>query len=510
MHELDGRAITQVVSGPAGLAVAGTRPGTVYALAADGDVVWKQDVGAPMRTAPAATPAGVVAVPRGDTAYALTPTGEVAWTLPIDNERPEAAVVRMASPVGIPGGDVAIATLAGNVHRVNANGTVEWTYAFGGDLAVEATPAVTNDGDVVAAAFPPGREGEGHLARIDGDTGSVDCPDCWRLEIGSQVVGAPTAVADAVLVPLRDGNAVQSRSLSDGSLRWETAFDDSVPASPSLHEDLALVGDIRGTVRALQLSGGQVEWEFNPLGDDPDPGDLATSECSALTVADSAAVDAAGVAWTPFWRADICSGFPPQDSRESPFYRLDAETGEILDRARYPKANHGPSLLGSGVWTGSDQGGVRVYPSRSLGIALHQETSPGEVLLIVNTDLEGAWSISIGDEFSREGQGQPPHVVRAEIPPGEYTLAVDVASAHTTGDLTVPEDDEAGDDAQPAGDPPGPDDENGEEAPPDADPPDDEGTRPAENGSQDAQSTPAGVLAVLVGILAATRGRRRA
>lgn len=440
-HALDGRVITQPIEGPAELAIAATRAGSVYVLDAQGEAVWRADVGEPVRTAPTWTGSHVVVAPRSDTAHAFTLTGEEAWTVEIGNDRDtsrgeEIRLVRMASPVAHPGGGVIVADLEGEVQRVADDGGVEWTYAFGEDLAVEATPAITGEGDVIAAAFTPNQEGRGFLARIDGDTGNTDCGNCWRVDIGAQVVGAPTVTGDRVLVPLRDGDALQARSLRDGSLRWETAFDDSVPASPSLHEGLAIVGDIRGTLRAVQVSGGVIEWEFNPLGDDP-AGELTTSQCTALTIADSVAVDRGGTAWVPFWKADICSGFPPEDSRESPFYLLDAGTGEVLDRERYPKANHGPALLGNGVWVGSDEGGVRSYPHGS-GIATFVRTQPGEALLVVNTDETGSWSISWDGNVTRSGEARPPVFNTVELSPGEHSYRITAGDGAVSGTARVP------------------------------------------------------------------------
>lgn len=151
--------ITQVVEGPAGLAIAGTLGGQVVAVDAAGETVWRVDVGGPVRTAPAWTGEHVVVVPRADAAVALNPDGSKAWTLPIENVRSSASLVRMASPALHPSGDVIIATLAGTVHRVTADGSTVWTHAMGGQRAVEATPAITPNGHVLAAGFVPARRG---------------------------------------------------------------------------------------------------------------------------------------------------------------------------------------------------------------------------------------------------------------------------------------------------------------------------------------------------------------
>lgn len=427
---LDGRVLTQVVEGPASLALAGTVPGSVVALDAAGEVVWQRSLDAEIRTAPLWTGEHVVVLPRGDRAYAFDAAGDEAWTLPVDNHR-GATLVRMASPVEHPSGDIILATMAGKVHRVMPNGSTVWTAEIGEDEAIEATPAITSEGDVVAAAFEPGRDEHGLLARIDGDTGDT----VWEREIGAQVVGAPTVIADTVLVPLRDGNALEARALSDGSQRWETAFDASITASPTLHEGKAIVGDIRGTLRALEISGGREAWSFHPRGDDPDVNAL---QSATYTIADSVAVDGTGTAWVSYWVADLTDSgcCPPQDSTQSPVYRLDAGDGELLHRQTHPKAHHGPSVHATGVWAGSDEEGVRAWP-KGPSLEAHAWAKGGQARLVVNTDRSGPWSIEWGQQVRDEGQGRPPPLAQQTLEAGTHTVTVTVEDARASDTVTI-------------------------------------------------------------------------
>jgi outer membrane protein assembly factor BamB len=495
---VDDQVLTQVTEGPAGLALAGSLGGTVYAVDASGEVVWQADVGDEIRTAPLWTGEVVVVAPRGDRVHAFTPEGEEAWTVPIANDR-GATLVRMASPVEHPSGDVIVGTMDGTVHRLTPQGSTVWMTTIGEDDAVEATPAITPGGDVIAAAFEPGREGRGFLARLDADTGERT----WQLDIGSQVVGAPAVVADTVLVPLRDGNAVQARSLSDGSLIWETAFDSRVPASPSLHEGLAIVGDIRGTVRALEVSGGKIAWEFNPLSDDPD---VELGGSGRYTIADSLAVDDEGVAWVPYWvfEAGCC---PPSDSVRSPIYRLDADDGEILDRRSDAKANHGPALHTTGVWTGSDEQGVRSFPLDP-SLQLDARTDAGQARLIVNTDATGDWRIATGDRTLDEGQGRPPTVSGYDLDPGQHNLTVTVDDLASQATVEIEADDGDDDPARPEDqDPSAPADEAEPEPEPSSE---DEEPNTSEGGAEDPQPAPLAAWAAWLAIGLAAGVRRRA
>jgi outer membrane protein assembly factor BamB len=438
-------SIVQVVEGPAGLALVAGLDGTVHAVDAAGETVWTADVADELRTAALWTGEHVLVVPRSDEAVALTPEGEVAWTLPIGNERPSATVVRMASPALHPTGDAVVATLAGQVHRVTPDGEVAWTHEVGGDRSVQATPAVLPGGDVIVASFVPGEEDAGVLERLDGATGDPE----WGREIGAQVVGAPAAVDDRVLVPLRDQTAVEARSLDDGTRLWNVGFDDRVTMSPAVHEGTAVAGDVRGVLRGIDVASGDVEWTFNPLEDDPDQSALAGTECTVLTIADSPAIDGEGVAWTPYWNANICEGFPPRESGPSPVYRIDAASGERLDRNRYDEANHGTALHATGVWAGTDEGGVRTWP-RTGTLQAEAFADGAEVTLVTNTDRTGSWSLDWGTD-EQAGEGSPPVLTAGTLPLGEHTITVTVDGATTTTEVTVaqqadPADDGSGDD----------------------------------------------------------------
>ncbi len=422
------RIVAQVIEGPGSLAVVGTVGGELLAIDARGNVVWRVDVGAEIRSAPAWTGELVVVAPRSGEALAVDPTGTPFYRAPIGNDRSGVDLVRMASPAVLPGGDVIIGDLEGEVQRLNRIGAPVWTYSFPGGLAVEATPAIVpGSEDVIVAAFEPGREDEGLLVRLDGLTGEEE----WREQINSQVVGAPTVVGQRVLVPLRDGDALESRSLQDGSLQWSRAFDDHLTASPSLHEDLAIVGDIRGVLRGIDIQDGSVAWTFSPLQNDPNVDHVGTS--TATTVADGVAVDSRGRVWVAYWTVDLTQGFPPQDSTSSPFYILDADTGERQERTRFDKASHGPSLHATGVWAGSDEGIVRHWPVGGV-LEIEAFTSASEVTLVTNTATRGPWSIDWGTEHHVEGSGQPPAISSRSMSRGEHTITVTVGdrSASTT------------------------------------------------------------------------------
>lgn len=500
---LDGRVITQPTEGPAGLALAGSLAGTVAAVDATGSIAWQQDVEGEMRTAPAWNGETIVALPRGDQAFGLRADGEIAWTLPVANER-DAQVVRLASPALLPSGDAILATLQGDVHRVAPDGTQRWNTSLESGGSIQATPAIDDNGDVYVAAFEPGREGEGQLVRLDGATGEQE----WSISIGAQVVGAPTVHADRLLVPLRDQQVLQARSLADGALKWERGFDDRITASATIHEDLAILGDVSGTIRAIETSGGRERWAFDPLDDDPQVDPVSGA---AYTVADSVAVDDEGIVWAPYWVADLSTCCPPTGSEESPLYRLDAANGEMLDRYQHRKAIHGPALHGTGVWAGTHDEGLRWFANEP-SLQLHATGLDGEALVVTNTAHEGDWRIATDEEVLDEGTGRPPVTTTAPLDPGTHriTVTVDEASASTTvtveggaGDATDDGTDGDGEADDPSTAPDDPDGADGDEAPAE-----DEDT--ANDSGSEPQDAPLGVAVALTAVLAAVGVRARA
>lgn len=503
--ELDAEVITQPVEGPASLAIAGTLGGDVVAVTATGEIAWRADVGGPVRTAPAVTGDRIVVAPRSDQAVALTPQGERAWMVPIGNDRQRAGgdeilFVRLASPAVHPDKDVIIAGLEGQVQRVTPDGRVQWTWDAPDGEAIEATPAIDGAGNVVVASFTPNQEGEGTLTRLSGDDGSK----LWQVEIGSQVVGAPAVVGSRVIVPLRDGNAVEARALSDGVQDWETPFDDSVPVSPTIGDDLVYAGDIRGVTRAMWVANGTVKWTFSPLEQETEDTLMGAGECTIQTRADSSALDSAGHLWVPYWNANICSGtFPPSDSGSSPFYLLDARTGERLSRDRFDKAAHGPSLQASGVWAGSDEQGLRHWPHGKL-LSIRTSVDDATVTLVTNTDRTAGWTIAWGDGSTEEGDGAPPvFTTHTYEDAGEYRITVEAGDASVTdAPITITEDAAEGSSQD--------HDPNGSDAGDGSADPGSGGDGSDGTGGDEGNDAPLGGLVGLIALAAAAWGRRRA
>lgn len=492
---LDEDVIAQPVQGPASLALAGTLDGTLYAITATGDEAFRANLGGEIRNAPLWTGEHIIVLPRSDTTHALTPTGEEAWTLPVDNERPDATVVRMASPTLHTSGDTLLPTLSGELHRVTPDGAIEWTHDTRDDRSIQATPAITPHGNILLASFTPGEADQGLLELLDGDTGQPH----WDRLIDSQIVGAPTIIGDIVLLPLRDGNALQARALAQGDLEWTVDFDDRITMSSSLHQDLAIAGDISGVLRGINLETGDVEWSFHPTDDDPDYSPIGFVDVLAL--ADSPAIDENGHAWVPYWNAEI-PPFPPEDSKESPFYILDVhDDAAIIDRETYDKAAHGPALLDTGVWAGTDEQRLRAYPIPDI-LRTDAYVQEQTVTLVTNTGLTGDWTIDWGPR-QETGTGTPPVFAHETLEPGDHTITVTIDDASTQTSITVPSNDASQDDENPEDETPS-DDATSQEA----DPPTGPGEGSGDPGEEDAIPLP--LLAPILAVLFAARRRPRA
>ncbi len=490
---LSGDAIAQPIQGPANLALVGTLAGSLHAITATGDEAFQTELDGEIRTAPLWTGDTIIVLPRSDTAYALHPDGETAWQIPVENSRPDADVVRMAAPTIHPDGSLLLPTLSGTLHNVHPNGTPDWTHDAGQDRSIQSTPAITSDGTILLASFTPGG-GDGLLEAL--------APDGTLLQsepLDAQVVGAPALTDDLALIPLRDANTVQARHLDDlASTAYEVSFDYRVTMSPVLHDGLAVAGDASGNLVGFDASTGEIAWSFHPNQDDPEQSPLSGTTATAgqqplqqpgvpidvLAVADSPAVDEHGHAWVPYWNVDTTT-FPPEDSRESPFYILDIhDEAEIIDRQTYPKAAHGPSLQPTGVWTGTDEGLLRAFPLPE-NLHIHAHAQGPTVTLLTNTDHRGDWTIDWGSEQLQTGTGSPPALATRELPAGTHEVTVTVADATASTSVTIQED--------------SPDTGQADDA-----------EAPTTGGGSGEDAIPTPLRAVLIALALAAWGRRRA
>ncbi|SEW13203.1 outer membrane protein assembly factor BamB family protein [Natrinema salifodinae] len=155
-------------------------------------------------------------------------------------------------PVAV--GDTAYAVIpdAGSIVALAAdNGRERWrrTIEYDEATVTPRRPAV-RDGTVFVTAWP-------HQVRaFDAETGA----ERWRTDHPEQMVLAPTATTNGLLVPSRSGLRLYEAD-GDGDTRWKRDFDGNATAGAAAVADgRVFVADGTESLRALDLETGEEEW----------------------------------------------------------------------------------------------------------------------------------------------------------------------------------------------------------------------------------------------------------
>lgn len=200
---------------------AATGFGEVVALGmADGSVLWRQRVGAPMRAAPAAEDGRVVVVTRDNSAFGLdAETGAFLWTLP-GTSAGAPGTLKGASPA-ISDGVAILPFMSGELVAVRASsGRVLWADALAGGrrgLALASISDVSGD-PVIAGVGVFAANLSGQFVAIDGRSGRRG----WIRTMGST---NPVWPVGATLFLLDHDARLMRLAAATGETIWATQLD---------------------------------------------------------------------------------------------------------------------------------------------------------------------------------------------------------------------------------------------------------------------------------------------
>lgn len=314
----------KVFSSPAvvdGVVYVGSADGNLYAVrASDGSLVWKFASRLSIASSPAVVGGLVYFSSTDGSIYAVTvDKGELKWKFRTEGERrfaapgihgippahemmPDPFDTFLSSPVVV-GGRVFIGSGDHNVYALDAAaGTLVWKFATGD--VVHASPAVV-DGVVYIGSwdryfyaldassgamkwkFETGDDQQihnqigiassaavidgvvlfgcrdGHFYAVDAKTGEKKWAEDNKM---GWVIASPAVKDGVVYFPTSDGTQFKAITIATGALVWRTVNKAVSFSSPAIAGDVVYFGAHDGWLRALDLTTGEVRYEFQTDG----------------------------------------------------------------------------------------------------------------------------------------------------------------------------------------------------------------------------------------------------
>lgn len=219
------------------------------------------------------------------------------------------------------------------------------------------------------------------VAETDDDERHSDAgEEIWRTEIGNHVHTSPTVTEDIVLVGKEDPSQAENESLyaldpSSGEIRWALETQFSVLSSPTLVNGIVFVGTHDNLLYAVDAESGTIRWRFEAddyIQSSPTVKDgmvfFGSHDESVYALdANSSAVD-----WT--FKTDgavessptVLDGMVFVGSRDSCVYALDADSGTPLwEFETESMVNTSPTVGDETVYVGSWDGNVYALDAAS-------------------------------------------------------------------------------------------------------------------------------------------------
>ena len=225
----------------------------LWALNQDGSLKWNCDIGLIWSSSPAISGDGTIYIGCEDGLYAIEDSityGRLKWTYPTGYD--------INAPILV-GNDGTIYAAAGQLHAIDAAGSLKWTYHIG-IASSSGGPAPSLDGSTVyiqhATAF------DYYLAAID-TNGTVK----WECHIGSAPFNfsesTPAVGSDSTIYfPLFDGGDLVAIN-PNGTIKWVCPDIDAVRySSPAVGPgDTIYVGSMNGDLCAVNPDG-TLKWSY--------------------------------------------------------------------------------------------------------------------------------------------------------------------------------------------------------------------------------------------------------
>ena len=231
-----------------GIVYAPSNDGRLYALDADGSLLWTFETGHYIWAQPQLSEDAVYVGSMDHYVYAISKDGEELWSAEM-----EGAVV--GSPQLSDDGDLLfVGSIGGKMAALDTrNGQPAWTYDGGGSVnSIWGKPLLV-DGTLYFA------DSSGQLFALNAEDGTP----IWQTEFDGGVVGGITAIADGLVLATNEG-LVKAYNF-DGSPKWEATLEGESFQEPVANQDMLVAGTINGEslLYGFNLTGVQL-WSTTP------------------------------------------------------------------------------------------------------------------------------------------------------------------------------------------------------------------------------------------------------
>ncbi len=321
---------------------------------------------------------------------------------------------------------------------------IMWTSDVGiqawlnGPIVVGDTVVVGTAGDVRTA--PDGRDG---VVAVDLRSGEEQ----WRFVAGNDVNGV--ASDGEIVVATGDEGAVWALDLDTGEEVWTTTYEVPVFTNPLFVDDIVVVGDAAGMVRALAVTDGTERWSARLDG--PIRGGPASDGTLVYAAAEFGEVGAFTMSGFRMWTTAVSHPGVPSGARVTVLAAPTVVDDLVVVSVRSDAGLEGPALValdkfvGTVRWHGTDpagtgslRGSVRVSASRH-GSDLVFSGSPATGLAAVDAGNGTVkWVAELGVECAQQVSspvvaGDLVYLARME----GSLHAVDAASREEVWDLAL-------------------------------------------------------------------------
>ncbi|WP_121820552.1 outer membrane protein assembly factor BamB family protein [Halostella salina] len=280
------------------------------------------------------------------------------------------------------------------------------------DGSATTGPTTSSDGETSVEGWPTFRADAANTGTASAAGPGATPTTRWTADVGGPGLSSPVVADGVVLAGSEDGLRAFT---TDGDPAWEAPTDAPVTATPAVAGNRAYVADADGTLYAVGITDGSVQWRaalradafgFGRTAQQIDPAVHSSPTVAGGTVfvgGDDGAVYAFDAeTGDPEWRRRVRGdGFPPRGQVAAPAVATPAVADGIVYAAAGPTVAALVAETGDPEWRTDAPAAVTASPAVRGGV-VHAASLDGSVLALAADNGDPDWSAARG------GRAYPP------------------------------------------------------------------------------------------------------